>query len=1228
MRRTLSLVSCSKPASKRRRSKRLVEPQLLYGKGESLLRHAEVSDGIAIPGGSITTIAATDVVPLFETASAPLLFTHISSLRDRYLFTKSDVAEIAKAAGVMAPALLQVCPWFDMGSSPQTAAAPQATALPQPEQTGDITTIHATTSSEGANGDTVVLPSAITKSAFDLFEERCQRRRNRATDHSSAELQVQDPSKWVMDVERSVLPESVQEWEDVLFTLSNHPCFLNGGMFMEGHKALLSLVEAYCSFAEVVAWRARADSQPSSLVGPKPFATIEWGSSEAHGGGRGGSRSAIRGRRVLQTPFSPRLLRKLRQKYLSMQRVQEFSGLFRAVVGVEHHLIDVLQNKDQPANNSSPWEQLLVPSVGCDSEHLVFFSSIHGRRECGDLKSKRWEDTLSNVRTAVPLALAISPPATPTSQKSFATAMTSLAKVTSNVCMFLANDNAEEHRAVGLIRAVCDATQLPPSGAVPLDAIVAFVDALYTAAIDKLRVTKGASLASTLCVVSLTQTCRHILRLTPNGVTLPKKDADLLRADFTVVSLTVDPATVTAEGNTSAQGTPVANERMLKLDMLERSGLALLAPIRRHHRAHVEMLASAVRDVLQRLADVAAGRGRKGFNATTGQCKQVLEWIDAQVRLCTPIPMWTDVQELRTVVGSAARTTVRYSGGGSDEEGFAFKDAILTSLLEAGCDITTKERSFVWTCGCGSANPIEKKSCWSCAANAIENGRKSGTPSHVAQCRSCASIVDAPACTKCAAPHPRDAALQNSKLWFCEECSSVTSTAFSKCDVCKAQDPTKVPHSCPGCGVVTIGSQPLLCKTCGWSDAAKNVRLWVCPQCDQMAPIASSKLPMVPPALGKDVDGSSHLPPLTQCARCSAEGGKMVMYNPREHRSFNAFQWECGCGTLNAPTTLKCRKCTATTSSSQPALTHTCTSCSHLAGVTTKHRGGTLAGMCFCSVCRSALHPRDATLVARRLTVCPACHGITSTASEKCQHCSSQVPASLTRFLPTFADLPWSCHSCGGVNHLQMQDGESGLVCSHCEVDRISPLLFSQFETWDCLVCGQQGNYGFFCGRCRTLHSSVSAAEVPLWTCSQCKRHNYSWEGNCANTKCNAARPHRPESQVRYLPWECPQCQFHNGPQMTRSCGRCRAVRPQPDVCGLCGDRHLSYLCSHDTESSSVERLERLKQILLAAAMGDDATAKDDLNDEHRLTEMFISNPPPFEFEESPLFELPMTSWM
>ena len=95
---------------------------------------------------------------------------------------------------------------------------------------------------------------------------------------------------------------------------------------------------------------------------------------------------------------------------------------------------------------------------------------------------------------------------------------------------------------------------------------------------------------------------------------------------------------------------------------------------------------------------------------------------------------------------------------------------------------------------------------------------------------------------------------------------------------------------------------------------------------------------------------------------------------------------------------------------------------------------------------------------------------------------------------------------------------------------------------------------------------------------------------------------------------------------MVRGCGKCKAARPVADVCDLCGDRHLSYMCS-GTEEAGRERLERLKAVLLSAAVGGDNGADDADPDGQLFAEEFGRNPPAFEFDETPVVELPMM-WM
>lgn len=182
---------------------------------------------------------------------------------------------------------------------------------------------------------------------------------------------------------------------------------------------------------------------------------------------------------------------------------------------------------------------------------------------------------------------------------------------------------------------------------------------------------------------------------------------------------------------------------------------------------------------------------------------------------------------------------------------------------------------------------------------------------------------------------------------------------------------------------------------------------------------------------------------------------------------------------------------------------------------------------------------------------------------------------------------------------LATEDAESALRCAKCDVDRINPLLFSEWAAWDCAKCGTERNYGLACRSCQATHGSIPDAEVSLWRCKQCETHSPSWCRSCQ--KCEAAREpsRRSDAAVRedvgkrtlkYSPWRCNMCSHSNGPAQIGSCEKCGVRRPEIAACGLCHKSHLQVECS---TKSVAEREAGLEAILLEAAERKESTLVD-----------------------------------
>lgn len=509
---------------------------------------------------------------------------------------------------------------------------------------------------------------------------------------------------------------------------------------------------------------------------------------------------------------------------------------------------------------------------------------------------------------------------------------------------------------------------------------------------------------------------------------------------------------------------------------------------------------------------------KKNKAAASASSQSLINWLQKEVSTCTAIPDWRHVGTLVAALLPLQRV-IR----------FDFFGGLLPPSIAP----------INWSCGCGASNTLLAASCWSCVAEKKEP-----------PCVQCGAPLlhssDIP-CRSCSTPHPRAQALSSSLHWQCKGCSNFNATSDTTCAKCETINPAFVTHSCKHCGSTTTGEvRDPFCGVCGEAVDGMDARLVLCRGCSKLHPIAFPSCPYC------------HVVEPISSARAI----------------LSHFTWRCGCKTQNSPLSHTCRTCGA------DGHQFSCGSC-YTKGPTTRRRlVPTLPSLTpfECTTC-NALHPRDAALLSRRLSICPTCHATVPLHKHTCNQCGGAINNSATRFMPSFADMPWSCHSCGTRNLVLKEDAESALRCVACEVDRVNPLLFSEVFAWDCSVCGTQRNYGFSCRRCESLQSSIPEAEVTMWKCGQCSANNPSWLRNCKS--CTKERT-ASEVTFKYVPWQCSSCDTYNSPSRVGSCSQCGSSRPPLPVCGLCHGRHLKVEC---LQSSRADRSEGLEAILSAAAL-------------------------------------------
>lgn len=485
----------------------------------------------------------------------------------------------------------------------------------------------------------------------------------------------------------------------------------------------------------------------------------------------------------------------------------------------------------------------------------------------------------------------------------------------------------------------------------------------------------------------------------------------------------------------------------------------------------------------------------------------------------------------------------------------ALVSCMATSSLAVGTGPwTTLSAMPRWTCGCGHVELASSPFCVVCTA------RHEMGDAGAVTCAACAAVVpsDAAGCANCGADHPRVAAVPD--LWFCDACQSSNRCDAPQCDSCGSPNATRR-ELCATCGT-KCGPRASHCRKCGDATAAGRSAaelLSVCPQCSAVGSVS---------------------PGAPACHVCHAAGldAAVTTY----------FQWTCGCGASNHPSSLQCWRC-------QPHhLLYTCGVCNVPAAAAPTHTlpfPGSAGGFAahYCGGC-SAMHPRDQRLLLEpRRSTCESCEHPVTTESKGCDSCGAARDAGSDR--GAVVDLPWVCHGCGTVCKLT-NDADSLTTCKTCKTERPGLQLLHPFRQWTCGSCGMPRCSGYHCSRCRMPHARLPAAEVGMRQCDGCEQLSYAWQAACMH--CRRRHP-SPLDATKVLVaasgvlrWECRRCRKSNS-LINTHCYQCHLPAH---------DHNVGVVPQSTAEKSDIakQRLDAAYNLLMQAAV--------EASDEARVIEM------------------------
>ena len=961
----------------------------------------------------------------------------------------------------------------------------------------------------------------------------------------------QSPAQWGTTLRRASAASRGTRvaWLDVLHALSDNSAWGEAEGMADAHAALLRLVSEYkgAACADVAGLLTVLTSFGNAASAAEREGPRTRGHRRRPRVRKTAGDGALIGSFVLSTALTPQWLRKLRGHYLKLQRLDLFSALFKACAEAEEGIISAHRARGYAGlvADGDLAVSRVVSSLAVDDEHIGFFVALHGRREAHGTEASKWEGTLDATRWALSRLAVVSPFA------AFADRLAPAFRVISNVCAFIQNDGNEDRRVRQLVECCAN------SGLVDGHGLRLLLDALEASLVRKLAVTKGHSTQSVLRSISPMLTLRHRL--------LALEAAGAMGDAASVMALV--PLLHRHSGTEAVPSSDAAPREQTADEALSMQP----APIERSADDHVRLLAAVVAAVVKVFVE-SFDANRVPITASMGT---LVRWVQHEVHSCTAITDWLACAPLVEALAPMQRLSH------VDHYGVSSSSSKATST--EGARMSPEQlMGSAWVCGCGARNTLRAVSCWSCAASkrpppcgACGADLQAAQPLVAPPLgRSLACGGDEAPCPSCASPHPRTVALKAAGLWSCGDCGALTAEGEQRCGQCSAANPALVRHSCGHCGHSSLGRQGPMCGVCGEATPGADARLVLCGGCSALYPIASNA---------------------TSCPHCRHKEPTGSVPATVPH-----FTWVCGCGAQNSPLTKDCRSCgTASAAVGNGAgkakgnkvytpPVFTCAGCAAPSPPTRRRivHSMPLLLPIECKRC-DGLHPHSAALLARRSTPCPACHSVIPIGSSSCGACGHAIDAAATRFMPSFANLPWHCHSCGVRNTIQSGDAESALRCAACDVDRVNPLLFSEVTAWDCARCGTQRNYGFTCRKCEGLHSSIPDAEVRLWACASCDAHTPSWRSSCSACDAPRTAPYGDavEAEVgrvmKYAPWDCSSCRHHNAATRLRKCAECGARRPAVAPCALCGVSHLSASCP---PTAVVKREESLEAVLMAAA--------------------------------------------